>query len=40
MVNLKVNSYFRQDTLRGDGATELRLELLEVMNDRYEDDDE
>ena len=40
MVNMKVNTYFRQDVLRGDATTELRLELLEIMSDIYVDDDE
>jgi len=39
MVNMKVKVYFVRDMLRGDQETEIRIELLEVMTDRYEDDD-
>jgi len=40
MINLKVRATFQRDTLRGDPEIEIRVELLEVMTDRYEDDDE
>ena len=38
MINLKVKVYFIKDALRGDEDTVLRVELLEVMSDKYEDD--
>ena len=38
MINLKVKVYFVKDQLRGDEDTVLRVELLEVMSDKYEDD--
>ena len=38
MINLKVKVYFVKDQLRGDEDTILRVELLEVMSDKYEDD--
>ena len=40
MINLKVRATFVRDTLRGDAEIEISVELLEVMTDRYEDDDE
>ncbi len=40
MVNMKVNCYFVKDQLRGDSQTEIRLELKEIVKDRYEDDDD
>ena len=42
MMNVRVKVYFVKDDLRGENAstndTELRIELIEVMQDRYEDD--
>ena len=38
MVNMKVNCYFVRDVLNGDTQTEIRLELKEIVKDRYEDD--
>ena len=40
MINLKVRATFVRDTLRGDTEIEIRVELLEVLTDRYYDDDE
>ena len=40
MINMKVNCYFVQDILKGDAQTEIRLELKEIVKDRYEDDDD
>ena len=40
MINLKVKVYFVKDTLRGDGEIEIRVELLEVLTDKYEDDED
>ena len=40
MINLKVQTYFVRDILRGDSEIEIRVELLEVMNDKYEDDED
>ena len=40
MINLKVKAYFVRDILRGDSEIEIRVELLEVLNDKYEDDED
>ena len=40
MINLKVRATFVRDTLRGDSEIEIHVELLEVMTDKYEDDDD
>ena len=40
MINLKVKATFVRDVLRGDSEIEIRVQLLEVLNDRYEDDDD
>ena len=40
MLNMKVNCYFVKDILRGDPQTEIRLELKEIVKERYEDDDD
>ena len=40
MINLKVKAYFVKDILRGDNEIEIRVELLEVLNDKYEDDED
>ena len=40
MINLKVRATFVRDTLRGDTDIEITVELLEVMTDRYDDDDD
>lgn len=39
MLNMKVNVYFKKDTLRGQDQNEIRVELKEIVKDRYEDDD-
>ena len=38
MVNMKINCFFVQDTLKGDNLTEIRLELKEIVKDKYEED--
>ena len=38
MINLKTKVYFLKDTLRGDEQCEIRVELQEVLTDKYEDD--
>ena len=40
MINLKVKATFVRDILRGDSDIVIRVELLEVLNDRYEDEDD
>ena len=40
MINLKVKAFFVKDTLRGDDDIEIRVELLEVLKDKYEDDED
>ena len=40
MVNMKVAAYFRKDILRGHDCTELRVELKEIVKDKYEEDDD
>ena len=40
MVNMKTNCYFVKDQLNGDAQTEIRVELKEIVKDKYEDDDE
>ena len=37
-VNMKVSCFFVQDTLKGDNQTEIRLELKEIVKDKYEED--
>lgn len=39
MLNMKVNVYFKKDILRGHDCTEIRVELKEIVKDRYEEDD-
>jgi len=39
MLNMKVNVYFKKDTLRGHDCNEIRVELKEIVKDRYEEDD-
>ena len=39
MLNMKVNVYFKKDILRGHDCTEIRVELKEIIKDRYEEDD-
>ncbi len=40
MVNMKVTAYFRKDILRGHDCTELRVELKEIVKDKYEEDED
>ena len=40
MINLKVRVTFVRDTLRGDSEIEMSVQLIEVLTDRYEDDDD
>ena len=40
MINLRVQAYFEKDTLRGDSEIEIRVVLLEILADKYEDDDD
>lgn len=39
MINLKVKATFMKDTLRGDNEIEIKVELLDVLTDKYIDDD-
>ena len=39
MLNMKVNMFFKRDVLRGQEINEIRVELKEIIKDRYEDDD-
>lgn len=39
MLNMKVNVYFRKDVLRGHDQNEIRVELKEIVKDRYEEDE-
>lgn len=39
MLNMKVNVYFKKDILRGHDCTEIRVELKEIVKDRYEEDE-
>lgn len=39
MMNMKVNVYFKKDLLRGHDMNEIRVELKEIVKDRYEDDE-
>ena len=39
MVNMKVNAYFKKDVLRGHDSNEIRVELKEIVQDKYEDDE-
>ena len=38
MVNMKVTCYFLRDTLCGDPVSELKVELKEIVKERYDDD--
>ena len=40
MINLKVRATFLKDTLRGDTEIEIQVELLEILSDKYDDDDD
>ena len=39
MMNMKVNVYFKKDILKGHDCNEIRVELKEIVKDRYEDDE-
>ena len=39
MMNMKVNVFFKKDVLRGHDTNEIRVELKEIVKDRYEDDE-
>ena len=39
MLNMKVNVYFKKDVLRGQEMNEIRVELKEIIKDRYDDED-
>ena len=39
MINLKVKATFMKDTLRGDNEIEIKVELVDVLTDKYIDDD-
>ncbi len=38
MVNVKVKANFVKDTMRGDDSTEIKVELVQLMKDQYQDD--
>ena len=38
MVNMKVTCYFLRDTLCGDPVSEIKVELKEIVKERYDDD--
>jgi hypothetical protein len=40
MLNMKVNAYFKRDILRGHELTEIRVELKEIIKDKYEEDED
>ena len=40
MLNMKVNAYFKKDILRGHDCTEIRVELKEIIKDKYEEDED
>jgi len=40
MLNMKVNVYFKKDILRGHDLTEIRVELKEIIKDKYEEDED
>ena len=39
MINMKVNVYYKKDILRGHECNEIRVELKEIVKDKYEEDD-
>ena len=39
MLNMKVNCFFVHDVLKGSAQTEIRLQLREIVKDKYEEDD-
>lgn len=40
MVNMKVTCQFKKDILRGHDCTEIRVELKEIIKDKYEEDED
>ena len=40
MVNIKVNAYFKKDLLSCHDLTEIRVELKEIIKDKYEEDED
>ena len=40
MVNMRVVCSFMKDQLCGDASTDIRVELKEIIKERYEDDDD
>ena len=38
MINIRTHCYFLRDTLCGDPVTEIKVELKEIVKDRYDDD--
>jgi len=40
MLNMKTNVYFKRDILRGHDCSEIRVELKEIIKDKYEEDDD
>ena len=39
MLNFKVSCFFQKDVLRGNDATEIRVVIHEILQDKYEDDE-
>jgi len=39
MLNMKTNVYFVKDNLRGHNVNEIRVELKEIVKDKYEEED-
>jgi hypothetical protein len=40
MLNMKTNVYFKKDILRGHDCNEIRVELKEIIKDKYEEDED
>ena len=40
MVNMRVTCYFKKDILRGHDCSEIRVELKEIIKDKYEEDED
>ena len=39
MLNINVQCYFKKDKLRGNDSTEIQVVLLEIVKDKYEDEE-
>lgn len=39
MLNMKVDVHFTKDVLRGHDCNEIRVQLKEIVKDRFEEDD-